>query len=117
MNEQNEDYSKLDLSVGSLEFWVRENKLDWSDGKATILFNIAKSNGSLFVIKDSDNKLKCYHVILGKGRTDIEIDILKLDKFDKNKAHQTVITWDINTDKKLSLYIDGKLAGAKNIEY
>lgn len=117
MNEQNLNFSNLDLKVGSLEFWVKENKLDWSDSRATIFFNIAKSDGSLFVIKDSDNKLKCYHVILGKGRTDIELDILKLDKFDKNKAHQIVITWDINTAKKLSLYVDGKLAETKNIEY
>lgn len=114
MNEQNLNFNDLDLSVGTLEFWVRENKLDWDDGKVTVFFNIAKSNGSLFVIKDSDNKLKCFHVILGKGRTDIESAVSKLDK---NKAHQIVITWDINTAKKLSLYIDGVLVKAVDIKY
>ncbi|MDI6591729.1 MAG: hypothetical protein QME61_02200 [Patescibacteria group bacterium] len=34
------------------------------------------------MIKDEDNKLKFFHVILGKDRTDVEVDVsnLALDK-------------------------------------
>jgi len=78
------------------------------------LVNIIKSDGSLFIIKDNDNKLKCFHVILGKGRTDIETDVSELGK---NEAHMIVVTWDTINSKKLSLYIDGKEINKQDIKY
>lgn len=113
MNTQNIDFKQLDLSVGSLSLWIEEAKLTWNDNKSTVIFNVAKSNGSLFIIKDDDNKLKCFHVILDNGKTSVESDVSKLSI---NEAHHIVITWDIEKSKKLLLYIDAQLKDEKPIE-
>lgn len=34
--------------------------------------NLTNNTGSIFVLKDSDKKVKFFHVIMGKGRSDIE---------------------------------------------
>ncbi|MFH1175285.1 MAG: hypothetical protein V1698_01010 [bacterium] len=114
MQSQSSTPNDLNLKIGSLGFWVREDQLDWSDNKPTVLINIIKNDGSLFIVKDDDNKLKCFHVILGKGRTDVEIDVSALFK---DKAHMIVVAWDTEKSKKLSLFIDGKEEKFTHIAY
>ncbi|GEM_PF-2275952 len=114
MHKKNLSREETDLKIGTIGFWVQKNELNWNNNEAVVLVNIIKSDGSLFIVKDSDNKLKCFHVILGKGRTDIETDV---SAFDKNKAYMIVITWDTTESKKLSLYIDDKEVVSKNIVY
>ncbi len=109
MNEQ----SQVNMKEGIIEFWVKEKKLIWNDGVAQVLFNISKSDGSVFLIKDDDNKLKFFHVILGKGRTDAEIDVSNLST---DESHHVVATW--STEKKeIALYLDGKLRVKTKIQY
>jgi len=115
INLQNQ-LEKINLKQGTIEFWMREDKIQWSDNKTNILFNIPVNNtenGSLFMVKDEDNKLKFFHVILGKGRTDVEADVSGLSN---KKPHHIVVTWDVNK-QTIILYIDGKQASETKIEY
>ena len=98
-----EEINKLNIEVGTVEFWVRENKVSWNDYRSNPLFELSKSGNSIFIVKDSDNKLKFFHVYLGKGRTDVEIDVSDLGD---DRAHHVVATWDVN-GKKICLYING----------
>jgi len=94
---------RLNLEEGTMEFWARAGKLQWNDGLIQVLINISNEQGSIFMVKDSDNKLKFFHVFLGKGRTDVEIDVSDLSS-DKN--HYIAATWSVN-NKQIALYIDG----------
>jgi len=94
---------QLNLEEGTISFWVRAGKLQWSDGLIRVLFNISNEQGSIFIVKDSDNKLKFFHVFLDKGRTDVEIDVSDLSS---NKDHYIATTWSVS-NKQIILYIDG----------
>ena len=59
--------SEWNVNEGTIEFWVRKSKLQWNDSLIHVLLNLTKNDGSIFLVKDSDNKLKFFHVILGKG--------------------------------------------------
>jgi hypothetical protein len=110
----NENSKQLDIQEGTIEILVKENKLIWNDNKSTILFNIpVNKTGSLFMVKDGDNKLKFFHVILEKGRTDVETDVSKLPT---EKPHHIVATWSV-TKKEVCLYIDGELKTKTEIKY
>ena len=110
----NEDISKLNLEEGTIEFWVRKNKLQWSNGTIQVLVNLSNKQGSIFIVKDSDNKLKFFHVILGKGRTDVEIDVSDLND---SEDHHIVATWSVNK-KEINLYVNGgKKKATSKIEY
>ena len=98
-----ESQMQLDLREGTIEFWVRKGKLQWNDGLIQVLVNIPNKQGSLFIVKDSDNKLKFFHVLLGKGRTDVEIDVSNLNG---DEPHHIAATWSI-TKEEIVLYIDG----------
>jgi len=113
MEQFNQENQKMNLQEGTIEFWVKENKLIWNDGKANVLFKISKSDGSLFMVKDSDNKLKFFHVVLGKGRTDVETDVSELSI---NKPHYIAVTWSVKR-KEIALYIDGELKAKSGIQY
>jgi len=102
--------SQVNIKKGTIEFWVKEKKLIWNDGTTQVLFNISKSDGSIFLVKDSDNKLKFFHVSLGKGKAGIEVDVSELSI---NEPHHIVVTWDI--EKEIALYIDGKLENKSDI--
>src|SRR5450756_1094499 len=95
------------IEEGSITFWVRKNKLRWNDGAITPLVNLTNDKGNIFITKDSDNKLKFFHVAFGKGRSDIEVDVSKLDE---TRDHMVAVTWS-KKDTKNSLYIDGKSVG------
>lgn len=98
---------KWNIEEGSITFWVKKNKLKWNDGAITPLVNINNDEGSILTVKDSDNKLKFFHVAFGKGRSDIEVDVSKLDE---TKDHMVAVTWS-KKDAKNILYIDGKSVG------
>lgn len=95
----------FNIEEGSIAFWVRNNKLRWNDGMLTPFVNLNKNNGSIFIFKDADNKLKFYHVTLGKGRSDIEFDVSNLDS---SKDHMIAVTWS-KENKENQLFIDGNL--------
>lgn len=101
---------QLDLREGTIDFWVEKNKLRWNDGLIQILVNIPTEQGNILIVKDSDNKLKFSHVLLGKGRTDVEIDVSDLSI---NESHYIAATWSISK-KEIVLYIDGGEKTAKS---
>ena len=107
----NKDTStQIDLREGTIEFGVNKNKIQWDDGLIQVLVNISNEQGSIFIVKDSDNKLKFFHVLLGKGRTDVEIDVSDLNS---NKPHHIAATWSV-TKKEIVLYVDGGDKTAKS---
>ena len=112
MNEESQ--MQIDLREGTIEFWVKKNKILWNDGLIQVLVNISNEQGSIFILKDSDNKLKFFHVLLGKGRTDVEIDVSELSS---EEPHHIAATWSI-TKEEIALYIDGGKKNAKsNMKY
>ena len=105
---------ELDLTEGTIDFWVKKEKLQWNDGLSQVLIKISNEQGSIFMLKDSDNKLKFFHVLLGRGRTDVELDVSELGA---DKPHYIVATWSVSS-KEIILYIDGGEKTAKaEIEY
>lgn len=95
---------KIDIREGTIEFWMREGKIIWNDNQEKLLFNIpVNKTGSIFLIKDDDNKLKFFHVLIGRGRTDVRIDVSELSN---DEPHHIVVTWSLK-EKKIALYIDG----------
>lgn len=112
-NKQNQA-KEIDIREGTMEFWVREDKVRWNDNKSNVLFNITVNNtGSLFMIKDDDNKLKFFHLIIGKGKTDLEVDVSNLSL---DKPHHIAVKWSVSK-KEVGLYVDGKLEDKKEITY
>ena len=101
------------ISEGSIVFWIRKGKLDWSDGLTHVLVNLSNEQGSIFLVRDSDNKLKFFYVVLGKGRTDTETDVSELNI---NLDYQIGITWSLK-NREICLYIDGKIASKNTINY
>lgn len=97
------DKKNINLKEGTINFWIPENVFDFKDNKSHILVNQGNPNGSILIIKDNDNKLKFFHVILGKGRTDVEIDVKDLSE--KNK-YMITATWSVKL-KEINLYVDG----------
>lgn len=94
---------KHNFEEGSLNFWIPANTFNYNDNKIHILINYGDSSGSIFIIKDLDNKLKFSHVIANKGRTDVEIDVKDLSI---NDRHMVTATWSLNL-KEINLYLDG----------
>ena len=114
MNNKQNQTKELDIREGTMEFWVREDKVQWNDNKSTVLFNITVNNtGSLFMIKDDDNKLKFFHLIIGKGKTNLDVDVSNLSL---NEPHHITVVWSVSK-KEVGLYIDGKLKDKKEIDY
>lgn len=102
---------KLNILEGTISFWIKENKVDFANNEAVPLFQVNPLGGSIFIVKDSDNKIKLFHVYMGKGRTDIEYDVSALDKSIK---HMFAFTWSVK-NKELKLYVDGKLMQTQKI--
>lgn len=105
MKQIHKEVKKLDLREGTIAFWVKKNTVKWDDHETYIFFNVSRPDGSIFMVKDADNKLKFFHVILGKGRRDIEEDVSSLEK---DKPHFITVTWS-NTKQEINLYIDGEI--------
>jgi hypothetical protein len=103
----------VNIEEGSLSFWTKPDQLDFNDSKIYTLMQLNPTDGSILILKDSDNKIKFFHVYLGKGRTDVEYDVSKLDK---NKKHMFAFTWSV-VSKEATIYIDGKLRSTTRIKY
>jgi len=113
-NEQTIRQPGIDLKEGTIEFWVKENKVQWNDNQSIVFVNFSNPEGSIFIVKDNDNKLKFFHVILGKGRTDAELDVSLLSN---NERHYIAATWSLSK-KEIALYIDGgKFKNSSSINY
>ena len=104
---------ELDISEGTISFWITAGKVQFSDGRRIRLVEYNAPDGSVSAIKDSDDKLKFSHIYLGKGRTDVDYDISSLDP---NQNHMVSATWSIES-KEIILYIDGKQVAKAKIKY
>ena len=102
--------SDLSLKEGTITFWLPKG-FEYNDNLLHILIKQDTKEGSLFVIKDDDNKIKIFHVILDKGRTDIEFDVTKLSS---NEKHMIAISWSLKS-KELKFYLDGVQKVVKTI--
>jgi len=99
---------------GSVTFWTKENQVDWPGNDTISFFEKSFEGNSIFILKDSDSKLKFFHVYLGKGRTDVELDVKDLNV---SERHFIVATWSVNS-REISLYVDGgKLVKKQKIDY
>jgi len=107
-----ENQNKFNIEENTITFWVVKGKIKWSDCERTSLFEKSENGNSVFIIKDDDNRIKLYHVYFEKGRTDLEHDVLSLSS---NEYHFFVFTWSVK-NKKLALYIDGKLEKESKID-
>lgn len=107
------DKQKTDIKIGTVTFWTKENSIQFNDNNTTLLAQFYTEEGSILIMKDSDNKVKFFHVYLGKGRTDIEYDVSKLDP---NKRHMFAFTWSVQ-EKELAMYIDGQKVTSAKIKY
>lgn len=105
--------SDWNIEEGTVSFWVRRNKVKWNDGIITTFVNLTNNTGSVFVLKDTDNKLKFFHVIMGKGRNDVDFDVSNLDP---NNDHMIAVTWS-KKNKENQLFIDGKLVAKTKNEF
>ncbi|MBI2632321.1 hypothetical protein HYW75_04930 [Candidatus Pacearchaeota archaeon] len=103
--------TQMNVEEGSITFWIDVNKVKYNDNQATILLNWGNKDGSLFIVKDSDNKLKFFHVYYGFGRTDAEIDVRDLSSGEK---HMVAVTWSV-PKKEINLYIDGGKRKVKSL--
>lgn len=108
------DIKNINFKKGTLNFWIPAGLFEYDDNIAHILVNYMDSMGSIFIVKDDDNKLKLSHVVIGKGRTDAEVDVSRLSSRDR---HMVTATWSLDK-KEIRLYVDGNKSqkGAK-IEY
>ncbi len=104
---------ELKIDEGTISFSIDAGKLNFTNNEVVSLFQLNPQNGSIFIIKDADNKIKFFHVYLGKGRTDVEQDVSKLDK---HKKHIFVFTWSV-TNKEIAIYIDGEFQEKSKINY
>lgn len=104
---------QLDIKEGTITFWINEGKVQFNDGQTIPLTQRSLSNGSIFMVKDSDNKLKFFHVYLGQGRTDLEYDVSSLNP---NQRHMIAVTWSLK-NREIIMYIDGQQVAKTEIEY
>lgn len=101
------------IEEGTISFWIKENKLIYNDNQTTPISAISPEGGSIFILKDADNKIKFFYVVLGKGRVDLEYNVSDLDS---NNKHMFVFTWSLK-DQRLILYIDGIEKVSKEISF
>ncbi len=100
------------MNEGTIAFWIDANKINFNDSKFAPLINLDDEKGSIFILKDADNKIKFFYVYLGQGRTDIEWDCSKLDI---TKKHMIAVTWS-QSNKQIQLFIDGKIEDSSKIK-
>ena len=110
---KNMDAQELKIEEGSINFWIKEHQLDFNDGQTTPLLSVNPTGGSIFIVKDADNKLKVFYVVLERGRVDLESNVSSLNPEIK---HMITYAWNL-PGKKVNLYIDGKEAATKEIPF
>lgn len=105
--------TKLNIEEGTINFWIEKQKLEFADNKATRLVQANSPDGSVFIVKDDDNKLKFFHVYIGKGRTDVECDVSGLDP---SERHMITVTWSVK-NKETIMYVDNEKVASSEINY
>lgn len=110
MNQKN---NELNISEGTITFWIDPKKVNLWSNEIIPLVQLNPIGGSIFILKDNDNKIKFFHVLMSKGRTNADVDISSLSKEDK---HMFGFTWSIK-ERKIKIYIDGELKKESNINY
>lgn len=105
------DNNQLTIEQGTVSFWIKENAIDFNDGKVTQIFQLDPDGGSILCVKDDDNKLKVLFVILGKGRADIEYNVSSLEM---GRRHMIAFTWSLE-NKELVLFLDGRKVATQAI--
>jgi len=112
-----DETNKLNIKEGSISFWTKANQVDWSGEGIVTFFEKSFDGNSILILKDSDSRLKLFHVYFEKGRTDVQIDVKNLDNKEK---HFVVATWSV-VSGEISLYVDGgnnpKLVQKEKIKY
>lgn len=107
------DNTKLKIEEGTISFWIKEEVIDFNDSKSTVIFQIDPEGGSLLCVKDVDNKLKVFFVVIGKGRIDVEYDVSAAAK---EIRHMVAFSWSLK-QKELNLYFDGQKVATKTINF
>ena len=101
---------KVDLNEGTLNFWIPIDLFEFDDKLSHTLFDYSDTNGSIRVVKGNDNKLKFIHIITGKCRTNVEVDVSDLSSKDQ---HMITATWSLSS-KETNIYVDGNVKTAKS---
>jgi uracil DNA glycosylase len=57
--------------------------------------------------------MKFFHVVLGRGRSDVEYDVSDLEP---NQRHMFAFTWSTEA-QKLKIFIDGEEAACSNMAH
>ncbi len=104
---------EIDMQEGSVDFWIKKGQVHYNDNQKVVLLDLTTKDGSVRIVKDSDNALKFTHTISGKGETIAEYDVSKLSS---DKAHMVAATWSIK-NKEIVLYIDGEPVIKTQINY
>ena len=106
--------SKINIEEGSITFWTKAGNVNWAGNDVAVLFEKSFDGNSIFILKDSDSKLKFFHVYFNKGRTDVEINVKDLNP---EERHFIVATWSL-VSREISLNVDGnKFISKQKIEY
>lgn len=111
VEENKLDPNTIDIVEGTVSFWIRKEIVKYDDDKVYFFVNINNPQGAIFILKDSDQRLKFHHVYYDKGKTTVEIDVKDLDSNDK---HFIAATWSLSK-KEINLFIDGDKKIAKQL--
>ena len=113
---------EANIKEGTISFWIEAGRIQFNDGVKTSIIEFKPLDGSISLVKDSDNKLRFSHVYLRKGDginddniecTDVKYDVTSLDP---NKRHMIAVTWNLKNGE-IIMYIDGKEVAKTEIEY
>ena len=94
---------KLNIHEGSAIF-VEAKGVKYNDGKLRVLLHTRTEEGSIRLVKDSDNALKFSHVLVGVGTTEVQYDVSSLSP---ETGHIFIATWSTKSGK-VNIYVDGK---------
>ena len=106
------DNQSPDIYVGSYCFWLKKG-MRYNDGQEAVLFNMRKDEGSIILKKDTKNCLDFTHILVGKGKANLEYDVSSLSS---DSAHMFGFSWSVK-NKEIKLYIDGEFAAKKHMKY
>jgi hypothetical protein len=101
------------IDEGSLNFWIKPHQIKYDDNNTKRLVQVNPDGGSILIVKDDDNLVKFFHVYLGKGRTDVQYDVSKLNS---SEPHMFTATWSILAGEN-KLFIDGELVAKTKLIY
>ena len=107
------DNQDFNIKEGSIAFWIVAGKVQFSNSRRVCLYKVNLQDGSISIVKDSDNKLRFSHVYFGKGHTAAEYDVSSLDP---KQNHMVAVTWSLK-NKEIIMYIDGKQVTKAQTEY